>query len=179
MDEFGNKYIIRGEIMNYVLKELDLSMGIDVYEMYQDIPVKEFGSTNECFGLSFKEFSNYLEKQIKRKNNKVTFEDTPTITYIMYVNDIPVGLICLRTEIDDNWMKWSGNFYYKVRLSERHKGYGTKMLELALNKFRELGFKEIYGQSAAGNIGSAKVIENNGGILLNEENGIKYYKIIL
>lgn len=53
------------------------------------------------------------------------------------------------------------------------------MLELALEEFRKLGFEEVYGQSSAGNIGSAKVIENNGGILLNENNGTRYYKIIL
>ena len=165
--------------MNYYLKELDLNMGKDVYDMYQDIPAKESGSTNDCFGLNFDEFPKYLEKEINRKNNKVTYDDTPTITYIMYVDNNPVGLICLRTELDDNWMKWSGNFYYRVRLSERHKGYGTKMLELALEEFRKLGFEEVYGQSSAGNIGSAKVIENNGGILLNENNGTRYYKIIL
>ena len=165
--------------MNYYLKELDLNMGKDVYDMYQDIPAKESGSTNDCFGLNFDEFPKYLEKEINRKNNKVTYDDTPTITYIMYVNNNPVGLICLRTELYDNWMKWSGNFYYRIRLSERHKGYGTKMLELGLDEFRKLGFKEVYGQSSAGNIGSAKVIENNGGILLNENNGTRYYKIIL
>ena len=165
--------------MNCYLKELDINMGKDVYDMYQDIPAKESGSTNDCFGLSFDEFLKYLEKEINRKNNKITYDDTPTITYIMYVNNNPVGLICLRTELDDNWMKWSGNFYYRVRLSERHKGYGTKMLELGLDEFRKLGFKEVYGQSSAGNIGSAKVIENNGVILLNENNGTRYYKIIL
>ena len=165
--------------MNYYLKELNLKMGKDVYEMYQDIPAKESGSTNECFRLSYDEFPKYLEKEISRKNSKVTYDDTPTITYIMYVNNDPVGLICLRTEIDDNWMKWSGNFYYRVRLSERNKGYGTKMLKLALDEFRKLGFKEVYGQSSAGNIGSAKVIEKNGGILLDEKDGTRYYKIIL
>ncbi len=41
--------------------------------------------------------------------------DTPTITYIMYVNDVPIGYICIRTKIDDNWKKWSGNFYYAIR----------------------------------------------------------------
>ena len=97
----------------------------------------------------------------------------------MYVNERPVGLICLRTEIDDNWKKWSGNFYYKIRVSDRKKGYGTKILELALNEFRKLGFKEIYGQSSFGNVGSAKVIEKNNGIFLNEVNGTRYYKIVL
>ena len=73
--------------MNYYLKELDLNMGKDVYDMYQDIPAKESGSTNDCFGLNFDEFPKYLEKEINRKNNKVTYDDTPTITYIMYVNN--------------------------------------------------------------------------------------------
>ena len=165
--------------MNCYLKELNLDMGKDVYEMYQDIPAKESGSTNDCFGLSFDEFPKYLEKEINRKNNKVTYDDTPTITYIMYDNNKPIGLICLRTEIDDKWMKWSGNFYYRIRLLERKKGYGTKILSLALEEFRRLGFKEVYGQSSAGNIGSAKVIENNGGILLDEKDGTRYYKIVI
>ena len=165
--------------MNCYLKELNLDMGKDVYEMYQDIPAKESGSTHDCFGLSFDKFPKYLEKEINRKYNKVTFDDTPTISYIMYDNNKPIGLICLRTEIDDNWMKWSGNFYYRIRLSERKKGYGTKILTLALDEFKKMGFKEVYGQSSNGNIGSAKVIENNGGILLDEKYGTRYYKIVL
>ena len=165
--------------MNFFLRKLDLDMGKDVYDMYQDIPAKESGSTNDCFGLSFDDFPKYLEKEINRKHNKVTFDDTPTISYIMYDDNKPIGLICLRTEIDDNWMKWSGNFYYRIRLSERKKGYGTKILSLALEEFRRLGFKEVYGQSSAGNIGSAKVIENNGGILIDEKDGTRYYKIVL
>lgn len=161
----------------FVLKELNLNMGIKEYEMYQDIPAKESGSTNECYGISYENFKEYLLKEITRKNNQVTSEDTPTITYIMYVDNNPVGIICLRTQIDDNWKKWSGNFYYKIRKSERNKGYGTEILKLGLKEFKNLGFKEVYGQSSKGNIASAKVIENNGGILINESNGNRYYKI--
>ena len=80
--------------MNYYLKELDLNMGKDVYDMYQDIPAKESGSTNECFGLSFDDFPKYLEKEINRKYNKVTFDDTPTISYIMY-DDNKTNINCL------------------------------------------------------------------------------------
>ena len=76
--------------MNCYLKELNLDMGKDVYEMYQDIPAKESGSTNECFGLSFDDFPKYLEKEINRKYNEVTYDDTPTISYIMYDDNKPI-----------------------------------------------------------------------------------------
>lgn len=166
--------------MKYKLKELSLNL-IDtfLYEMYQDIPSGENGQTNKAYGLTKKEFKQYVLTQIKRKYNQVTFYDTPTITYIMYVNGYPVGFICLRTKIDDNWLKWSGNFYYQIRTTERRKGYATKILALALEKLKELGFTEVYGQSSKGNIGSSKVIQNNNGIFINEINGSKYYKILL
>ena len=166
--------------MKYELKELNLDMGKEEYEMYQDIPSKESGSTNLCKGLPFEVFNNYLESQMARKYQSISYYDTPTILYIMYVNDKPVGYIGLRTKINDEWKEWSGNFFYTVRLSERKKGYCTKMLELALDEFKKLGLKEIYGNSSSGNIGSEKVIQNNGGILIREdEYGRKFYKIIL
>ena len=163
----------------FILKELNINMGRKEYDMYQDIPAKESGSTNKCYELPYEKFKEYLQREIARKCNEITTEDTPTITYIMYVDNNPVGIVCLRTKIDENWKKWSGNFYYKIRKSERNKGYGTKILELALKKFKALGFSEVYGQSSMGNAASAKVIENNGGIFLYENNGTRYYKIII
>lgn len=164
---------------DFKLKELNMNMGLSEYEMYQDIPIKESGSTNLCNGLPYEVFKEYLESQIARKYQTTSYYDTKTITYIMYVDELPVGYIGLRIDIDDNWRKWSGNFFYAIRLSERNKGYCTKMLEFALDEFRKLGYKEIYGNSSDGNIGSSKVIENNGGIFLSEEEGTRYYKIIL
>lgn len=165
--------------MVYELKKINMNMNQKEYEMYQDIPLKESGSTNLCNGLPYEVFKNYLETQLARQYQNINEYDTPTIIYIMYVNENPVGYIGLRTEIDERWKKWSGNFYYVIRLSERRKGYGLKILELALGEFKRLGFKEIYGQSSSGNIASAKVIENNGGIFLEEIEGTKYYKIEL
>src|SRR5574344_655872 len=165
--------------MNYELKELNMNMGKPEYDMYQDIPSKESGSTNLCNGLPYEVFKNYLETQMARKFQNINNYDTPAITYILYVANIPVRYICIRTKINDNWKKWSGNFYYAIRLSERKKGYATKMLELALNEFKKLGFNKVYGQSSNGNVASSKVIENNGGFLLETKNGSNYYKIRL
>ena len=164
--------------MKYELKELNTNMGKLEYDMYQEIPPKESGSTNLCNGISYKVFKEYLESQIARKYQEVSYYDTPTIIYIMYADNLPVGYIGIRTKIDDNWLKWCGNIYYTIRPSKRGQGYGTKMLELALKECRKLGFKEVFTSASEGNIASEKVIENNGGILLKDD-GSKYYIIEL
>ena len=161
------------------LVEINTNMGKDVYEMFQDIPKIETGSYNACFGLTYNEYKEYLKKEVNRKNNKITLYDTPTISYILYDKDKPIGLLGLRLEIDEMWKKRSGNFYYKIRMSERNKGYGKIILKLGLKKLKKLGFNEVYGESSLTNIASIKVIESNGGILYKSENDINYYKIKL
>lgn len=116
--------------VNYELKELNINMRKLGYEMFQDILLIENGSTNLCNGLPYEVFKNYIETQLSRKYQIVNEFDTPTIIYILYVNSIPVGYIGLRLELNESWKKWSGNFYYAIRKSERNKGYGNKILEL-------------------------------------------------
>ena len=49
------------------------------------------------------------------------------------------------------------------------KGYGSKLLSLGIEKAKELGIKDrILVTCDDDNIGSSKVIENNGGILENK-----------
>ncbi len=165
--------------MEYKLKELSLSMGRREYNMYQDIPAKESGSTNLCAGLSYEAFPSFIESQMARKFQNVSDYDTPTTLFVMYVNSHPVGYIGIRTKINEQWQKWSGNIFYAVRQSERGKGYATQMLKMALDKLREEGWKEVYLQASAGNVQSAKVIEHNSGTLLDEDDGTRYYKIQL
>lgn len=160
------------------LIELNNKMGRAEYDMYQDIPPKESGSTNLCKGLSFDVFANYIESQVARKYQKISFYDTPAITYIMYDIKKPVGYVCIRTKINKQWKDWCGNIYYAVRQSERRKGYGTKMLKLALDECRNLGMKTVFVKAAEGNIASQKVIENNGGIFIKAA-GSRFYKIVL
>lgn len=165
--------------MDFQLRELHMGMGILEYEMFQDMPVKEPGSTNLCKGLPYEVFKSFLETQLARKYQSVSCYDTPTTVYLMYVDEIPVGYIGIRTQIDANWELWCGNIYYTVRLSERGKGYGTQMLKLALEECRKMGFHEVCTNASAGNIASAKVIEKNGGIFQKDIEGSRYYKIFL
>ena len=55
-----------------------------------------------------------------------------------------------------------------VRPSERRKGIATKMISLALDECRKLGIQRVLMVCDKDNVGSAKSIRNNGGILENE-----------
>lgn len=165
--------------MEFILKDLHMAMGQPEWEMYQDIPVKEPGSTNLCRGLPLDVFPAWLESQIARKFQRISYYDTPTTVCLLYADGVPVGYIGIRTEIDESWKRWSGNLYYTVRQSARGKGYGTKMLALALDKCREMGMTEVFANASAGNTASARVIEKNGGVLLEEVEGSRYYRIKL
>jgi predicted acetyltransferase len=52
-----------------------------------------------------------------------------------------------------------------IRPSERRKGYATAMISLALEECKKLGIKNVLITCDKSNIGSAKSIMNNGGVL--------------
>lgn len=71
-------------------------------------------------------------------------------------------------------MQKGGHIGYEVRPSERRKGYATEMLRLALKKCVDLGITKVLITCDKSNLGSAKTIQNQGGVLENEfleENG--------
>ena len=54
---------------------------------------------------------------------------------------------------------------YDVRPSMRRLGYGTQLLRLALPVLQEHGIRRVRITCDDDNIGSAKIIEKNGGVL--------------
>ena len=57
-----------------------------------------------------------------------------------------------------------------MRPSERRKGYATEMIALALDECRKLEIEKVLMVCNKENTGSAKSIQNNGGVLENEIN---------
>ena len=80
----------------------------------------------------------------------------------MYVNNLPVGYIGIRTEIDDNWKKWCGNIYYAIRLSERKKGYAKASL-LALCNYLDKENTKILYECRSENTPSVNTVTGAGG----------------
>lgn len=159
-----------------ILKELSLEMGKDEFDMFQEIPAKENGSTNLCHGIPFENFKAYLENQMARKHQKLSPFDTPTIMYVLYDQQTPIGYVGIRTKLNPQWKKWSGNIFYTIRPSKRHLGYGTKALKLAVEECKKLNINPIYIQANKDNVFSQRIIEKNGGKLYSSGE-TKYYTI--
>ena len=76
-----------------------------------------------------------------------------------------VGMIDLRHRLNDFLAKIGGHIGYSVRPDERRKGYAKTMLRLVLNEARERGIDRALVTCDDDNIGSARTIEANGGVL--------------
>lgn len=57
---------------------------------------------------------------------------------------------------------------YDIKPEEQGKGYGKDILRLGLKEAKKMGFKEIFVACNENNIRSQKVIEFNGGELIND-----------
>ena len=79
-----------------------------------------------------------------------------------------LGAINIRHYLNDDLRKEGGHIGDGIRPSERRKGYATEMIRLALIECRKLGIDKVLMTCDKDNIGSAKAIINNGGILENE-----------
>ena len=82
--------------------------------------------------------------------------------------DVLVGAVNIRHRLNESLLQDGGHIGDGVRPSERRKGYATRMIALALDKCRELGIWRVLMTCGKQNIGSAKSIRKNGGVLENE-----------
>ena len=82
--------------------------------------------------------------------------------------NIIVGAVNIRHFLNEGLILDGGHIGDGIRPSERRKGYATEMIRLALEKCKELGIYHILMVCDKDNTGSAKSIQNNGGVLENE-----------
>ena len=121
----------------------------------------------------YRDFDRYLE-------NLDVLEPTPnlvpdsTFFCLDRERDIFVGAVNIRHYLNDRLLLSGGHIGDGVRPSERRKGIATKMIALALEECGKLGIDRVLMVCDKDNIGSAKSIRNNGGVLENEieEDGI-------
>ena len=88
-----------------------------------------------------------------------------TYFYVREEDDCIVGMCNLRLALNDFLRTEGGHIGYGVRPTERGKHYATDMLAQALKVYDRLGIKNVLVTCDKENPASAKVIQNNGGML--------------
>lgn len=79
-----------------------------------------------------------------------------------------VGAVNIRHYLNEALLLDGGHIGDGVRPSERRKGIATQMIGLALQECKKLGIDRVLMVCDKENIGSAKSIIKNGGVLENE-----------
>ncbi|MDR1464582.1 MAG: GNAT family N-acetyltransferase [Oscillospiraceae bacterium] len=79
-----------------------------------------------------------------------------------------LGAVNVRRRLNDSLLHRGGQIGYAVAPSERRKGCAAEQLRLVLEKCREWGILRVLVTCDKDNIGSARTIRKNGGVLEDE-----------
>ncbi len=140
---------------------------------------KEYNDTHDVncspwaiFKNSYDDFDFYLSN-LETSEPKDGWVPDSTFFCFDEQRGIMVGAVNIRHCLNDHLLLCGGHIGDGIRPSERRKGYATQMIGLALEECRKIGIKKVLMVCDKDNIGSAKSIIRNGGILENEvlENG--------
>lgn len=119
------------------------------------------------FKNDYKDFDNYIKNlEVKEGNDKLV-PDSVFFLYNINENKM-IGAVNIRHVLNDYLLQYGGHIGDGIRPSERGKGYGNKIIELALIECKKLGIKKVLMTCDKNNIPSKKAIIHNGGILENE-----------
>ena len=115
----------------------------------------------------YHDFKYYLENLEIKEEIDGKVPDT-TLFCLDEDRNIFVGAVNIRHYLNEAMLLNGGHIGDGIRPSERRKGYATKMIGLALEECKKLGIDRVLMVCDKNNVGSAKSIMNNGGVLENE-----------
>lgn len=119
------------------------------------------------FKNDYHDFDFYLEHLELREPQDGKVPDS-TFFLLDEERDRLLGAVNIRHYLNDYLLREGGHIGDGIRPSERRKGYGTELLRLALTECRKLGIERVLVTCDKSNVGSARAIQKNGGVLENE-----------
>ena len=125
-------------------------------------------------------FQDYLNDIYNySKGNDLPHGEVITSTFWLIDKKEVVGVVRIRHQD----VECAGHIGYDISPNCRNKGYGNRILQLALEKAVKIGIKEVVLTCNIDNIASKKIIEKNNGKLLStiydEEEDEYLYKYII
>lgn len=117
--------------------------------------------------LSQKDFGAYIKKLAKESEGiDLPHGMVPMSTYwLVNSAQMILGMSVMRHYLTPALEHHGGHIGYVIRPSQRNKGYGTMILAQTLIRARLIGLRRVRITCDTDNIGSVRIIENNGGVL--------------
>ncbi|PGM97367.1 GNAT family N-acetyltransferase [Bacillus cereus] len=152
--------------MNVSLLTPTTDLQEEYFEFYTEW--KDSGETMIPWVIS-KDPSNFpaMIQELLDAHNGINIPETwvPDSTYWLVTNENKiVGAVNIRHSLTDHLFNAGGHIGYGIRPSERRKGYATKLLELSLEKTKELNITKALVVCDEVNAASEKTILHNGGL---------------
>lgn len=167
--------------MKIELKQINTNMNEQEYEMLQGILDVENGFTNPAYGISYQDFKNWLQEMDNHSKGISLPEGwVPYTTYILYIDDIPVGYGRIRHSSSEylETVVGAGNLGYGISKEYRGKGYGNILFKELLKKCKEHKYNEIKLFPLKTNEATVKIMLKNGGKIIGEFKQEKYIILI-
>lgn len=136
--------------------------------------LEEFRAAGEPFrqqdlDCAREDFEGYLrERREWSRGVNVPPDLVPETHYWLVRGGRILGTIRLRHRLNERLEIEGGHIGYKVRPSERRKGFAKGMLAMVLPKARAMGLARVLVTCDKDNVASARVIRANGGELHSE-----------
>lgn len=113
--------------------------------------------TKETFEIYLKTLDDYS------KGVNLPKDYVPSSEFWLVDHGDYIGRVSIRHRLNETLEKFGGHIGYTIRPSKRGKGYGNKILELGLEKAKEIGLENVLLTCDVSNTPSVKIIEKNGG----------------
>ena len=114
-------------------------------------------------------YDKWLERLDKYRHGKIEGRvPAETFMLIRKEDNKLIGMINIRLDLNEELLLHGGHIGYGIRPTERRKGYNSYQLYLALKFCQEKGLDRVLLTCDKDNLGSAKTIQNNYGVLENE-----------
>ncbi len=138
-----------------------------IEEFMSNGEIKIFGSS-KATKFTYKRWLNYLAK-IESPDEKLLEKGyVPTIQYVLYDGEIPIGFFCARQHLTPKLIKASGHMGYSIRPTKRRMGYASAGVKLLLDEYKSKGVMRVLVCCFSSNVASAKTIVKCGGVMDGE-----------
>lgn len=132
---------------------------------YEDTTIHGSSELHRFDEHNFNEWLDYVYAPVG--TNLFGYDKIASDTFLIYQGDVVVGFLNIRYELTEQLLKVGGHIGYSTHPDFQGQGVASGATAYACQLLKEKGVDKVLITCNDDNIGSARVIEKNGGVLEN------------